>query len=158
MSDAAVIDRATDGDLAGMLVLLTEMADQHEAYDPFYARGADWVERTQRYLRERLASPEDYLAVARVGHEVIGFVSAAVRDTPLFADPCRGVIENLAVAPLWRRHGLGTRLFAAALAWCHAAGATRVQLAAAWDNEEGRRFWEHCGFEPVFVWMQRPTQ
>ena len=152
-----VIDRATDGDLPALLALLELMTAQHESYDPFNARGDNWPERARLYLKERLSGADCYLAVARCEHEVVGLVSASVSDAPLFAEARRGVIENLAVAPAWRRQGLGTRLMQAALAWCAGAGATRAQLAVAWTNDDGRRFWERCGFAPVFVWLQRPT-
>jgi ribosomal protein S18 acetylase RimI-like enzyme len=55
-------------------------------------------------------------------------------------------ILNLAVAPAFRRHGMGTDLFDAALGWARGAGATHAILEVRAANDGALRLYHRHGF------------
>jgi ribosomal protein S18 acetylase RimI-like enzyme len=62
-------------------------------------------------------------------------------------DGRRGFIHHLAVAPAYRRRGLGRVLVSGALAALRAAHITKCHLLVFHENVSGRQFWKHIGAE-----------
>lgn len=56
-------------------------------------------------------------------------------------------VLNLAVAKVWRRRGVATRLLSAALEEARTAGATQAYLDVRASNEGGIAFYERLGFQ-----------
>jgi ribosomal protein S18 acetylase RimI-like enzyme len=130
----------------------------------------------------RAARPEDVSAVralwggARSAHAVTedtaervgvavagGAVLVAEVDGAVVAalvagfDGWRGNMYRLAVAPAFRRRGLGSRLVAAGEARLRELGAPRVTALVAFDDASARGFWEAVGYaaDPVMGRMVR---
>jgi ribosomal protein S18 acetylase RimI-like enzyme len=91
---------------------------------------------------ERVAAllVHDALFVAEADGEIVGAVIAAF-------DGWRGNFYRLAVAPAFRRRGLGRRLVAAGEERLRAAGAPRVTALVAFDDEAARGFWGSVGYD-----------
>lgn len=95
-------------------------------HDPIHAS----VLRT-RVLLDSNFRP-DGLLVAEEQGELVGFVLGLMRQTPLFLqglEPERGWITAFGVHPDHRRQGIGTQLFAAAMADFAAAGRRQLEIA-----------------------------
>jgi ribosomal protein S18 acetylase RimI-like enzyme len=90
------------------------------------------------------------LLVAVVDGVVVGALVAGF-------DGWRGNMYRLAVAPQWRRRGLGRRLVAAGHERLREQGAPRVTALVAFDDEGARGFWEAVGYaaDPVMGRMVR---
>ena len=90
------------------------------------------------------------LLVAAVDGEVVGALVAGF-------DGWRGNMYRLAVAPPFRRRGLGLRLVAAGEARLRELGAPRVTALVAFDDAAARGFWEAAGYaaDPVMGRMVR---
>lgn len=99
---------------------------------PTVTDDADAVERLLRH------DPEALL-LAESGGAVVGTVVAAW-------DGWRGSIYRLAVAPGFRRRGLGTALVRAAEQRLAAAGARRSQAVVVSTDERATRFWSAAGW------------
>ena len=84
------------------------------------------------------------LLVAVDDDEVVGAVIAGF-------DGWRGNFYRLAVAPKFRRRGIGRALVAAGEARLRALGAPRVTALVAFDDEAASGFWEAAGYprDPV---------
>jgi putative acetyltransferase len=67
-------------------------------------------------------------------------------------DGRRGTIHHLAVAPPWRRRGVGSQLVEYCLSRLREAGIPRCNLYLYDENEAGQRFWEHHGWQAVGTW------
>lgn len=80
--------------------------------------------------------------VARVGGALVGYLVAW-----FVADEAQ--ISNLAVAPRWRRRGLGRRLLAAALREGCRRGCRAVFLEVRVSNRAAHRLYQQCGFRTV---------
>jgi len=62
-------------------------------------------------------------------------------------DGRRGYLHHLAVAPAYRRRGVGRQLVHRCLAALSAAGVRKCHIFVIADNVKGRRFWERTGWE-----------
>ena len=106
----------------------------------------DSREGIARYLRR---NPETCF-VAEDGGAIVGAVLSG-------HDGRRGHINHLAVAPGYRRRGVGRALVEAALAALGAQGIAKVNLTAFAANAEGNAFWETLGFttRPDLIYRNR---
>jgi ribosomal protein S18 acetylase RimI-like enzyme len=94
--------------------------------------------------------PAGALLVAETDGAIVGAVIAAF-------DGWRGNFYRLAVAPSYRRRGIGRRLVAAGEERLRALGAPRVTALVAFDDEAARGFWAAAGYgaDPVMGRMVR---
>jgi ribosomal protein S18 acetylase RimI-like enzyme len=90
---------------------------------------------------ERVAAllEHDALLVAEVDGELVGALIAAF-------DGWRGNMYRLAVAPDFRRRGIGAQLVAAGEERLRTTGAPRVTALVAFDDEVARGFWAAVGY------------
>ena len=89
----------------------------------------------ERFLRR---NPDTCFVVVEQD-EVIGVILAG-------HDGRRGYIYHTAVAPDYRRAGIGRRLVAASMESLKAEGITKVALVVFERNRDGNAFWESLGF------------
>jgi ribosomal-protein-alanine N-acetyltransferase len=89
---------------------------------------------------EELARPRTRAWLAReAGSDTIGYVLGWVLED-------RVEIQSLAVAPAWRRRGLGRRLLEALLGQARRDGMREAWLEVRASNEAARRLYEGLGF------------
>jgi len=71
-------------------------------------------------------------------------------------DGRRGYLHHLAVAPEFRRQGLGSALVQSCLSRLQREGIGKCNIFFLEENESGVAFWERNGFQmlPHFGWMQ----
>ena len=84
-------------------------------------------------------------AVAMAAGELVGAILCG-------HDGRRGAIHHLAVAPAYRRRGVGSELLAYCVSRLREADVPRCNLFLYDDNEVGRRFWERHGWQVVSTW------
>ena len=72
----------------------------------------------------------------------VGFLLGLVSE----AEPDLAYVHMHVVAPDWRGHGVGDRLYGDFCARAHARGCRRVRALAAPEREASRRFHERLGF------------
>lgn len=94
------------------------------------------------------------VAVAIEGDTVAGWVWWTVEDAR--GGERTGQLSRVAIAPAHRLRGHGRTLVAHALAAMRADGARSVRLAIDADDANARAFFEHLGFAPAAVTMERP--
>lgn len=92
---------------------------------------------------------------AMQGELVTGFAVVAMLQLA-GANECE--LENMAVDPVWRRHGLGRRLVEAVLAWCQERNALHLSLEVRASNSAARGLYATMGFHPVGRRFQYYTQ
>ena len=118
-------------DPTGVLVRRATVADRDDVWPLVAEMGPHEPERSafDRSFGPLLAALDTFFAVAELPeHGVVGYVLAN-RHLGLAANGAVCRVEELAVAPDHRRHGLGRALLAAAEDWARDAGARRAGIA-----------------------------
>ncbi len=103
-----------------------------------------WDERT---LRESLAFYPETFFVAKDNGEIAGFVAGGVEDT---GEEVYGHIMNLAVAPEYRRRGIGQQLIRRLEQEYAILGASGIQLEVRVGNIGAQEFYRRLGYREVF--------
>lgn len=91
----------------------------------------DWPVFPHR-LRAYLADPAHHLLVALADGEIVGQCAAAVHRHPDKVDEL--YIDEVVVAPGWRRRGIARAMMEATLAWGRTRGCGEVWLGTEPDN------------------------
>ena len=134
-----LIHSATVADVALLAPLFND-------YRYFYGKPAD-LPRAEKFLHARLAAGESVVLWATVGASVTpaGFTQLY----PTFSSVSTArvwVLNDLYVAPDFRRGGIAQALIAAARTHAMAAGAIRLDLSTAETNHGAQALYESLGF------------
>jgi putative acetyltransferase len=100
---------------------------------------------TRDALLRFLARNPGLSAVAMDAEQVVGAILCG-------HDGRRAAVHHLAVAPAYRRRGVGSELLEYCLNRLREADIPRCNLYLYDDNQVGRSFWERHGFRAVSTW------
>jgi len=104
--------------------------------DRAYSRAFDAIE----------ADPNQLLAVATIGEEIVGTLQLTVLPGLSRKGAWRGQIEAVRIASSRRGEGLGKQFFAWAIDECRSRGCRFVQLTTDSSRADAHRFYEQLGF------------
>jgi ribosomal protein S18 acetylase RimI-like enzyme len=160
-SPDAVIRRAVASDLAALGRLGAALMRQHHTYDPqrFMAPGDRPGDGYAWFLGTQLEHEDVAIFVAEQDGAVIGYVYAGLEPQSWkeLRDAC-GYVHDIVVETGGRRHGAGTALMQAALAWLRQRKAPRVVLWTSPHNENAQRLFDHLGFRRTMIEMTRELE
>jgi ribosomal protein S18 acetylase RimI-like enzyme len=149
---AAPADLQTIGRLGALLVRT------HHDFDPkrFIAATPQTEHAYASFLGTQLDEPNVVVLVAERDGEVLGYSYAGVEGTDYMSlrGPA-GVLYDIVVDPIHRRHGVGRMLLEASLAALASRGAPRVVLSTAEQNESAQRLFARAGFRRTMIEMTR---
>jgi putative acetyltransferase len=100
---------------------------------------------TRDGLLRFLARNPGLSAVAMDAEQIVGAILCG-------HDGRRAAVHHLAVAPAYRRRGVGSDLLEYCLSRLREADIPRCNLYLYDDNQVGRSFWERHGFRAVSTW------
>ena len=108
------------------------------------------------FLESQLQRPDIFILVAAEGDEIIGYTYAGLEgyDYMSLRGPA-GVLYDIVVDPGRRAQGIGRMLLDATLDALRAAGAPRVLLSTAEQNEPAQRLFAGAGFRRTMIEMTR---
>lgn len=126
------------------------LAPLFDAYRAFFA-GSDDVERSQRFLEERLRLCDSVIFLGRQDGSVEGFIQLY----PLWSSwHCRRIwfLSDLYVREASRKHGLGSRLVERVAGYARETGASSVMVELPLREPHLERFYAKLGFakDPIF--------
>jgi ribosomal-protein-alanine acetyltransferase len=101
----------------------------------------------ERMLQESLAYYPETFFVAKNNEGLVGFVAGGIEDT---GEEVYGHIMNLAVAPGYRRRGVGQQLIRRLEREYAVLGASGVQLEVRITNAGAQEFYHRLGYREVF--------
>ena len=144
---------ARPADLPALVPLLLRLKRLNEEFDPLL-RVRDDAEGQAREVRAAgLADPKAVvLAAEGVGPDrdrIVGLVHAIVRERPFYQPTREGVILDIYLLPLYRRHGVGEYLLKETSEALRARGAGVVIAEFPAQNEIASRFYAKRGFRPI---------
>lgn len=96
------------------------------------------------FLSELAYGPSRLWYVAKVGSTVVGYAGLMLVEED-------GHITNVAVAPAWQRHHIGTRLVHALAVAARERGAKHLTLEVRVSNVAAQRLYQAFGFAPAGV-------
>ena len=133
--------------------LLLRLKRLNEEFDPLLKVRPDAEEKAQEILRADLRdSKAVILAAEGVGVDqgrVVGIVRAGLRERPFYTPETEGVILEMYLLPLYRRHGMGEFLLRETTAKLKSKGAGIVTAEFPSQNEIASRFYARYGFRPI---------
>ena len=144
---------AAESDVPALVPLLVRLKRLNEEFDPLLKVRTDVDERAREVLKADLTNPRAVvLAAEGVGAEkdkVVGVVRAQVRERMFYWPELEGVILDIYLLPLYRRHGVGEYLLKETIEHLKAKGARVVTAEFPSQNEIAGRFYAKRGFRPI---------
>ncbi|MCI4339880.1 MAG: GNAT family N-acetyltransferase [Thermoplasmata archaeon] len=144
---------ATEADVPALVPLLIRLKRLNEEFDPLLKVRADVEARAGEVLRVDLKNPRSVvLAAEGTGPDkdkVVGVVRALVRERMFYTPENEGVILDIYLLPLYRRHGVGEYLLRETTEHLKAKGAGVVTAEFPSQNEIAVRFYAKRGFRPI---------
>jgi ribosomal protein S18 acetylase RimI-like enzyme len=144
---------ARESDIAALGPLIVRLKRLNEEFDPMLKVRDDVDTQAEAILRAEIKNP-NALVLAAEGtgpdkDKVIGIVRAAIRERPFYMPETEGVILDIYLLPLYRRHGAGQYLVEHTIAQLKQRGAGIVTVEFPAQNEIAGRFYAKCGFRPI---------
>lgn len=141
------VRRARLEDIEAITPLWLDMMREHESRDPRFKLATSPEAAYKGQFREMIENPDTAVFLAEEEGRAVGYLMALVlRNPPFFPNNSYGFVAEMAVAPDFRRTGIGRRLWDRALGWFRRKGVQNVQLNVSRANESGMRFWNSVGF------------
>lgn len=142
---------ATEADAASLAALSTEVwlgTYLRDGINTFFADYA-LTEFTRPKLAARIASPDEFIAVADGDDGIIGFLGITNAGTPPISGISGPEISTLYVRPAHHGAGHGTRLLKTGLHHCRTRGANSVWLTTNSENTPAITFYKSHDFGHV---------
>lgn len=143
---------------AGLLAPLNRhVHDLHVRAEPQRYHPTQLEEVEQRF-GVLLADPRVHIRVAEIAGAVAGYVvTHEVRQPGHVYSPPRAflLVDQLAVVPEYRRHGVGGALMDACVQVARDHGLPRVELDVRRHNEGAQKFYASVGYDPVQTRLAR---
>ncbi|MCI4351641.1 MAG: GNAT family N-acetyltransferase [Thermoplasmata archaeon] len=144
---------AQESDLPALIPLIVRLKRLNEEFDPMLKVRPDVEAQAESVLRAELKNPKS-LVIAAEGtgpdkDKVIGVLRAAIRERPFYMPEAEGVILDIYLLPLYRRHGAGQYMVEHAIALLKERGAGIVTVEFPAQNEIAGRFYATLGFRPI---------
>ena len=144
---------ARPADVPALVPLLLRLKRLNEEFDPLLKVRDDAEGQASEVLRAQLSDPKAVILAAEgVGPDkdkVVGFVRALVRERLFYTPEWEGVIVDIYLLPLYRRHGVGEYLLREVSAALKAKGAGVVTAEFPSQNEIASRFYAKRGFRAI---------
>ncbi|HYA58454.1 MAG TPA: GNAT family N-acetyltransferase [Thermoplasmata archaeon] len=144
---------AREADIPAILPLLLRLKHLNEEFDPLLKVRPDADEQGRHVLRTQMSDPKAViLAVEGLGPDkdkIVGFVRAVVRERPFYMPEHEGVILDIYLLPLYRRHGVGEFVLREVSQALKAKGAGVVTAEFPAQNEIATKFYAKRGFRPI---------
>ncbi|MEO7964010.1 MAG: GNAT family N-acetyltransferase [Gemmatimonadaceae bacterium] len=150
-------DRVTPNDSPALTIERAELSDipeiapLFEGYRAFYGKEPA-LEHATAFLEDRMAGNESVVLVARVvtdGNEARGAIAGFAQLFRALSSLSLGktmILNDLYVAPEWRRAGAARLLVNASIAHAKSEGALRLELSTQHSNTKARALYDSLGF------------
>jgi ribosomal protein S18 acetylase RimI-like enzyme len=135
---ATTIRQATLEDYPRLHDVLASTLRFHAQAQPDVFRPDGTPPPSREFVAALLEEGRGAVFIAEHGGAVVGFLTIrrVQADQPFQVPRRHGAIDNVGVAPAWRRQGIGRALMAAAHDWARTQGLSRVQLNV-WEFNTG---------------------
>ncbi len=155
------IRKAIPSDYSALCELFDELDALHRDHLPHMFQKPPGPARDRDYYLELIADEGVGFFVAGSGENILGFVHAAIRETPaipLFVPRRYAVLIDLLVRSGYRNRGIGRMLVDKAQAWTIAEGATSIELNVYAFNKNAIAFYKDLGYQTISRKMSKDLE
>ncbi|MBP7276240.1 MAG: GNAT family N-acetyltransferase [Kiritimatiellae bacterium] len=147
---------AVHQDLEAILRMDARLFEIDAQFDPTLEMNWTYSEDGLSFFQDRIAGKDGAAFVAEGPEGIAGYLCATTLVTESYRTVRRlAELECMFVTPDARRHGIGSRLVEAFVAWARAAGLSRLHVVASAGNQNAIRFYEKLGFQPLDLTLER---
>ena len=154
----ATIRAAEPADIPALGRLGALLVRAHHEFDSsrFIAAGPRTEQGYASWLGSQLRNPQVVILVAEGNGDILGYSYSEIEgpDYMSLRGPA-GVLHDIVVDPVQRRHGVGRMLLDATLEELANRGAPQVVLWTAAPNEAAQRLFASAGFRQTMIEMTR---
>ena len=151
---------ATLDDVPALVPLVLRLKSLNEEFDPLLKVRKDAEKMAAEVLTRDIKDPDAIvLATEGVGADkdrIVGVVRARIRERPFYAPEREGVILDIYLLPLYRRHGVGEYLLEEVTKAVKAKGAGVLTAEFPIQNHIAASFYNKRGFRPTMGLYSRP--
>lgn len=144
---------AIPGDIPQLVPILLRLKRLNEEFDPWLKVRSDAEQRASEVLAADLQNPKTVVLAAEGSGadkgKIVGIVRATVRERPFYTPEQEGVILDIYLLPLYRRHGVGAYLLEETTRLLAERGAGIVIAEFPTQNEIAVGFYQKHGFRPI---------
>jgi GNAT superfamily N-acetyltransferase len=157
MTNTVSVRRAATDDARTLAALNRHVHDQHVAQRPDYFKPGE-IDDIAEWFTSQLSRPAAFAFIAEHDGAAIGYILAFVSEHPENAFRqsrhwCE--IDQLAVDPRWRRHGVARRLVERVVAEAGARGLAHLELGTWAFNDVAQATFRRLGFAPRMIRFER---
>lgn len=142
------IRQATEKDFSLIQAMNTALFVSDAPHDD--ALNVDWPQSTEgiAYYRQKLTEPSSVVFIAEdISGRPVGYIIGCSVNKFRYRKVKTGELENMYVAPQWRRQGVGKALIDRLQGWMKTRGIDRMYVSAYAKNEDAIHFYDRCGFD-----------
>lgn len=147
------VREAQPADIPALIPLLIRLKRLNEEFDPLLKVRPDAEKKAKEILDSELANPHAVvLAVEGAGPDrdkIVGVARAQIRERPFYTPENEGVILDIYLLPLYRRHGMGEILLNETVSRLKQKGAGIVTADFPTQNQIASKFYAKRGFRPI---------
>lgn len=152
-----VLRKAKESDAEQILELILRLKRLNEEFDPLYKVAEDAKEEGMKYVLEAIRSNDCLVAVAELGHKLVGVIKVDLRRRRFYEPKQDAHIVDLYVMPEFRLNGYGQKLIKFVIKEVRGRGGiVTVEFPSA--NKISTSFYEKLGFRPILnTYVLQPT-
>ena len=149
---------AVESDLDRLVDLWRLLMQFHQELDPRF-RVKEVSEQAWRdFAKRHMAEHDHFLFVTEASGDIVAYILGSVEiNPPPMETGTYGFVTDIYVLDDYRRRGVGTQLWFAALEWFRAKGQTSVRLNVASLNALAESFWRSHGFDDYLIRLYLET-
>jgi ribosomal protein S18 acetylase RimI-like enzyme len=140
------IRTATPDDERQLLALIADHQDYHRALESDWPAGSEIASEYLRYLQDECAAFDGGIFVAENAGSLAGFLCVSNRRGAPDHPDRHAFVQDVFVAPEYRRRGIARRLMDAAEMFAASRGVREIRLAVLERNVDARGLYEALGF------------
>lgn len=144
---------ATAADVKALVPLVLRLKRLNEEFDPLLKVRSDAEAKAAEVLARDIADADAVVLVTEgVGADrdrIVGVIRARLRERPFYSPEREGVILDMYLLPLYRRHGVGEHLLDEITKSLTAKGATILTAEFPLQNQIAAAFYHKRGFRPT---------
>jgi len=120
---------------------------EHEEFDSSIIPDWPFTAAGEKYFRDRITKHDGIIFIANVNDMPVGYLVARLAKVEIYRSLQKfAELETIYLLKKYRNHGIGSKMYAMFIEWCHEKGVRRVRTVTPVLNMKGIEFYKKNGF------------